>query len=101
MCQTNLPSFILAQLGYDSLPHKLRALDTDSTAGVQAPMLAHWRRTRLYTQPFGHHTVWLVSNMNTYIWDSLVKYIYSGNHKLNSTSAQALLACKDSPYAEN
>lgn len=101
MCQTNLPSFILAQLGYDSLPHKRRALDTDSTADVQTPVLALWRRVCLYTQPFGHHTVLLISNMNTCIWDSLVKYIYSGNHKLNSTSAQALLACKDSSYAED
>lgn len=99
MCQTDLPT--LVQIGYHSLAQKRRALDTESTAGVQTPMLALWRRVFLYTQPFGHHTASLVSNMNMSIWDSLVKYIYSGSHKLHSTSTQALLASKDSSYAED
>jgi len=101
MRQTDLLSFILVQLGNASLPHKRRALDTDSTAGVQTLVLALWRRACLYTQQFGHYTVLLVSDVNMCIWDSLIKYLYSSNHKLNSTSAQALLACKDSSYAED
>lgn len=54
----------------------------------------------LYTQPCGHHKVLVISHMNMCIWDSRVKCIYSGNHKLNSTGAQTLLPCKDSSYAE-
>lgn len=49
MRQTDLPSFILAQLGYDCPPQKRRALDTDSTAGVQKPVLAHWRSVSVHT----------------------------------------------------
>lgn len=99
MCQTDLPSFKLAQLGHDCPPQKCRALDTDSTPGIQKPVLAHWRSVPVHIamwppqsvthKPYEHVHMGFFSKMHSFC-----------HHKLNSTGAHTLLACKDSSSAE-